>query len=168
MMIAMPAVELSRHHVAALRDLGARLIDSRKVGSANEALARDLLGGFFDLCMHSGLDRVLAELAQAFPPLDVTDRSALSDHPSLVSALVAQLDTIDIDDGGPRKAKPGQLADCVVAALGLALHEEADRTITLADDVRVAVAAALTSVIDVELAVPHLRDTIIAKARELC
>jgi hypothetical protein len=164
----MPAPEFPRHHLASLQELGTRLVDSRKVGSDLEALARDLLGGFFDCCLRSGLDRVLVELAQAFPPLDPADRFSLVDHPSLLPALVAQLGAIDLDGGGPRSAKPRQLADCVVAALGLTLSDEADRTITLDDAVRTEVAAALASVVDVELAVPQIRETIVAKGRELC
>ena len=70
-------------------------------------------------------------------------------------ALVAQLEAIDLDGGGPRTAKPRQLADCVVAALGLTLSDEPDRTITLDAAVRTEVAAALASVVNVELAVPQ-------------
>ena len=52
------------------------------------------------------------------------------------------------------------LADRVVAALRLTLAKEVDRTITLGNDVRAKVAAALASVIDVELAAPQIRETI--------
>ena len=52
------------------------------------------------------------------------------------------------------------LADRVVAALRLTLAKEVDRTITLGNDVRAEVAAALASVIDVELAAPQIRETI--------
>ena len=36
-----------------------------------------------------------------------------------VPAVTAELDKIDLDGGGPRNAKPRQLADCLVAGLGL-------------------------------------------------
>ena len=144
------------------------MLDSRKVGTPLEALARDLLAGFYDICMGRGLDRVLVELAQAFPPLDLTDRSGLADHEGLFAAVVTQLGAIDLDGGGPRNAKPLQLADCVVAALGLTLVDDTERAITLDDAVRTEVIAALASVIDVELAVPRIREAVIAKGRELC
>ena len=144
------------------------MLDGRKPGTASDAFARDLLAGFFDTCMRWGLDRVLVDLEQAFPPLDIADRSTLFDHPTLLPAMVAQLDAIDLDAGGPRGARPGQLADCVVAGLGLTLSDEADRTVAIDDQVRIDIAAALASVIDVELAVPQIRDTIIANARERC
>ncbi len=164
----MASLAFSRHDVRRLHDLGTRLLDTRKPGTASDAFARELLIGFFDLCMHAGLDRVLVELEQAYPPLDLADRSTLADHPTLHRQLVTQLDAIDLDGGGPRAARPGQLADCLVAALGLNLGDEPDRSITLDHAVRTAVAAALASVVDGELAVPHIRETIIARARELC
>jgi hypothetical protein len=164
----MSAIEFPQRHVGVLQELGARLLDSRKVGSAYEPFARALLAGFFDTCMRWGLDRVLAELAQAFPPLDLDDSATLSDHPSLLPALVARLVAAAIDGGGPRNAKPRQIADCVIGALGLTLSDEVDRTITLDDDVRAEALAALASVIDVELAVPQIRETILAQARERC
>jgi hypothetical protein len=132
------------------------------------SLARDLLLAFFDVCAHAGLDRVLAELAQAFPPLDLGDRSALATHETVLAAMLAQLETIDLDGGGPRGVKPRQLVDCVVAALGLTLVDPPDRTIPLDDAVRVDVSRALAAVLDVELAAPKLRADIIANARARC
>ncbi|MBA3541006.1 MAG: hypothetical protein H0T79_15455 [Deltaproteobacteria bacterium] len=164
----MPALEFPRHHLGLLQELVLRLLDSRKPGTTSEALARDLLTGFHDTCMRVGLDRVLVELEQAFPPLDIADRAGLAEHPTLLPALVAQLGTIPLDDGGPRSAKPRMLADGVVAALGLTLADEADRTIALDGAVLAEVTAALASVVDVELAVPQIRDSIVAKGRELC
>lgn len=166
----MPALEFPRTHVVFVRELASRRLDGRKFGSDPEALAREMLAGFFDICIRSGLDRVLAELAEAFPPqdLEIAGGAVPSDHPGLLRALVAQLGTIDLDDGGPRNAKPRQLADCVVAALGLTLVDEADRTITLDDGVRTAVAAALASAVDPELAVPQIREAIIAQGRARC
>ena len=162
------AVDFPQLQLLGLHELTARLFDSRKPGSDLKRLARDLLLGFFDVCARAGLDRVMGDLALASPPLDVTDRSALADHEVVFPALVAQLETIDLDGGGPRAAKPRQLADCVVAALGLTLVEEADRSISLGDDVRAEVVAAVASVVDVELAVPRIRETIIAAARARC
>jgi len=164
----MPGPDFPRYRVGLLHELASRLLDGRKAGTETRAFARDLLAGFFDLCMRAGLDRVLADLERAFPPLDAGDRSAFVDHPSLLPALVAQLGTIDLDDGGPRNAKPRQLADCVVAALGLVLVDQAAPTITMDHHVRTEVVAALASVVDVELAVPQIRETIIASGRERC
>jgi hypothetical protein len=154
--------------IAALQDHAVRLYESRKSGTRLESLASDLLVALFDVCAHTGLDRVLAELAQAFPPLDPTERSALATHEVLLPAVVAQLEAIDLDGGGPRGAKPRQLVDCVIAALGLTPVDDPDRTITLDDAVRLDVGRALAGVIDVELAAPKLRADIIADARARC
>jgi hypothetical protein len=156
-------LEFPQHHVTSLHDLGARLVESRKVGTDLQTLARDLLAGFFELCLRSGLDGLLVELQ-----LDVADPASLADHPTLFPALVAQLETIDLDGGGPRGARPRQLADAVLATLGLTVADEADRTITLGNDVRAQVLAALAGVVDPELAVPQVRETIVAMARERC
>ena len=146
-----------------MHELGARLLDSRKVGTPLETLARDLFSGFHDICTSTGLDRVLAELE-----VDVTDRTALAENEALFSALVAKLSAVDPDGGGPRNAKPAQLADSVVAALGLTLVDTVEPVTTFDETVRAEVAAALASVIDVELAVPRIREAIIAKGRGLC
>lgn len=161
-------VEFPRPRIAALQDHATRLHESRKPGTSLTLLARDLLVALFDVCAHAGLDRVLAELAQAFSPLDITDRSALATHETVLPALVAQLEAIELDGGGPRGAKPRQLADCVVAALGLTLIDEPDGATTLDDAVRVDVIRALAAVVDVELAAPKLRADIIAEARARC
>jgi hypothetical protein len=161
-------VDFPGPRIATIQDHAARLYESRKAGTSLASLARDLLLAFFDMCAHAGLDRVLAELAQAFPPLDLTDRSALATHEVVLPAVVAQLEMIDLDGGGPRGAKPRQLVDCVVAALGLTPVDEPDRTITLDDTVRVDVSRALAAVVDVELAAPKLRADIIADARARC
>ena len=88
-MVCPPGVsEFPRSRVAAIEDLAARLFDRRKVGTASEALARDLLIGFHDVCTRGGLDRVLADLERELAPLDISDRSALADHAPLVAALV--------------------------------------------------------------------------------
>lgn len=170
----MPALDFPRTLVVSLRDLASRLLDSRKPKSESSTLARELLAGFYEICARAGQDRLLADLAEAFPAPAEAEAAhdeagaALADHPVLVPALVAQLATLDLDDGGPRNAKPKQLADCVVAALGLVLVDEPDRSIALDDEVRVAVTAALAQVIEPELAVPQIREAIVAQAREAC
>jgi hypothetical protein len=162
------SIDFPGPRVAALQDHATRLYEARRPDTSLAALARDLLLAFFDVCAHSGLDRVLADLALAFPPLDLSDRSALARHEAVLPAMVAQLEAIDLDGGGPRGMKPRQLVDCVIAALGLALVDEPDRTITLDDAVRVDVTRALAAVVDVELAAPKLRADIIADARARC
>jgi len=161
----MPAIALSRASLGRLHELAVRLLDSRKTGTASEAFAHDVLAAFHDVCVREGLDRVLAELEQAFPGLDITDRSELSHHPALVHPLAAQLDAAKLDGGGPRNTKPLQVADALVAALGLTLTDEPDRTIELDDGTRGEVAAAIARVVDAELALPRMRDTIIGEAR---
>lgn len=162
------SIDFPGPRVAALQDHATRLYEARRPGTSLAALARDLLLAFFDVCAHSGLDRVLADLALAFPPLDLGDRSALASHEAVLAAMVAQLEAIDLDGGGPRGLKPRQLVDCVVAALGLTLVDEPDRAITLDGAARVDVTRALAAVVDVELAAPKLRADIIADARARC
>jgi hypothetical protein len=165
----MPAmVAFPQSQVGSLQELAARLFDARRSGTALEALARDLLVGLFDVCTRAGLDGVLAELERELAPLDLSERSALADHDPMVAAVVAQLDAIDLDGGGPRGVKPRQLADCVLAAVGLTVVEEPDRSITLGDDVRAEVAAAISAVVEPELAAPKIRETMIAGARARC
>jgi hypothetical protein len=150
------AIEFPQPQLAALQKLAVRLIDSRKPRSDLDLLARDLLRGFHDVSRYAGLDRVLDELDQADPE-------------NLTTKLVAQLTAIDLDGGGPQNAKSKQLVDCVVAALELTIIEEPpDRTISLGDDVRIAVASAISSVVEAELAVPKIRETIISEARARC
>jgi len=145
------------------------VLERRAIGADTEAFARDLLAGFFDVCMRTGLDGVLAELAQALAPLDISDGAALAEDSRLRTALADKLGTkADFDPGGPRNAKPRQLADCLVAVLSLSLTDGPDRTVTFSNEVRAEVLAALAGPVDAELAVPQIRETIIAKGRELC
>jgi hypothetical protein len=167
-MLRAMAVPFPQHYVGALQELAARLFESRKAGTDLERLAEDLLFGFLDLCVRCGLDRVLVELEQAFAPLAVSDRSAISGHEPLCKQLAAEIATIKLDGGGPRQAKPRQVVDCMVAALGLTVVEEPDRSIALPDDVRREVTSAIASVAEAELAVPKIRDTIIAEAHRRC
>ncbi len=146
-----------------------RVLESRAVGCDGETLAKDMLGGFVEVCMRAGLDGVLLQLAEVVPGLDVTDSSTLADDARLRTGLALRLDNkAEFDAGGPRNAKPRQLAECLVGTLGLTLTDAVEPSITLPDENRGQVLAALTSVVDVELAVPLLRDTIIAKARAQC
>jgi len=164
----MPALEFPRTRVGLIQELGSRLLDGRKPKTGLETLARGLLTGFHDICLRCGLDRVLAELAEAHPPLDPSDRSALGDHPTLLPGLVALLEAADLDAGGPRNARPGQLADAVVTALGLSLVDEPDRSVAFPEEVRAEVHAAVAAVVDQELAIPQIREAIITTGRAQC
>ncbi len=167
MMPPMPGLDFPRRHLAALQDIATRLIDSRKIGTDRVTVAHELLAGFFDTSVRSGLDGLLAELEQTFPGLDISDRTSFFDGP-LTPAVVAQLASFDLDDGSPRSAKPRKLVDSVVVALRLNLVDEVDRTLALDGSVRAAAVAAIAKVIDVELALPRLRDSIINHARTRC
>lgn len=153
----MPTPEFPKSQLPRLHDVAARLLDSRKPATPNDHFARELLVRFEDACTLAGLDRVLSEL-----PPDVED------DPAVRAALVAQLDAANLDGGGPRNARTGKVADCVVAALGLTLVDEPDRTIAIDDAVRATIAAAITKVVEPELAPPTLREAIIAHARRAC
>jgi len=161
----MAGLELPRGHLAHLQALGSSLLDSRKPGTDNEAVAGVLLAAFYDVCWRTGQDQLLAELDPAQP---LSDRSELADHPRYLPALVGQLDTIDLDAGSPRNTKVKQLADAVVSALGLSVIDPADRTVTLDDKVRVAVHAAMLDIVTSALSVPQVRETIVARARAAC
>jgi hypothetical protein len=163
-----PSLELPRDQVAVLHQLATRLLDGRKPGTPIESLARALLGGFYDACMRSGLDGLLAALAQAHPPLEYTDRNAFVEHATLVPALTARLEDARLDAGGPRNARPGQLADCLLGALGATAVDPPDRTIVLDDGVRLEAAGAVLTAVDAPLAVPAIRDAIVALGRERC
>jgi len=164
-----PAIAFPRSQLAALQDLAARVVESRQLGGDRDMLARDLLVGFFDVCMRSGLDRVLVDLAKAFPPLDISDRMSLLEHPTLRAALLEKLgNKVDFDEGGPRNAKPRMLAECLVQTLSLSLTDEPEPTVTLGDDVRAELTAAITSVVEADFAAAPLRAAVIASAREKC
>lgn len=154
-------LEFPRRYVVQVQELGARLLESRKPKTPTDSLARDLLAGFHDICVRSGLDRVLVDLG-----VEIDDASSLYEHETLRPALAKQIDAVDIDGGGPRNAKPRQLADSVVAALGLNLTEEDGRTITLDESVRGEITAAVAAVVNAEL--PKLRDTVIGEGRAAC
>jgi hypothetical protein len=136
-----------QRHVTAVQDMAARLFDSRKTGADLATFARDLIRGLEEVCERTGLDAIELDADTGEP------------------ALVAQLKTIDLDGGGPRNAKPRQLAECVFTATGITVVEEPDRTISLGGDVRSAVVAAITEIAEAELALPRVRETIIEEAR---
>ncbi len=165
-------------YVGQIQELAVRLLDSRKPGTDLGSLARDLLTGFHDLCTRNGLDGLLVELGEMFSPLappgsaeatqsliNIADRTALAEHPASHAALVAQLGAHGLDGGGPRNAKPRQIAESIVTALQLTIAEEVDRSIALDGALRATVVAAIAAVIDVELAVPRIRETIITVGR---
>jgi hypothetical protein len=156
-------VEFPQTQVAALQHLATQLIDKRKPGTDLGSLARELLRGFHDLCWLAGLDAVLDGLAQAHPGLDIADRSTLEDHEPLRASLVAQLEGINLDGGGPRNAKAKQLADCLIAALGLTPVETPDRKIVLSGEVRAELVAAMSKVIEAEIG--KLRESVVEQAR---
>ncbi len=157
------SVEFPQTQVAALQHLATQLIDKRKPGTDLGSLARELLRGFHDICWLAGLDSVLEGLAQAHPALDVAERSTLEDHQPLLAALVSQLEAINLDGGGPRNVKAKQLADCSIAALGLTLVETPDRKIVLTGEVRAELVAAMSKVVEGDMAT--LRDSIVEQAR---
>jgi len=146
----MAALEFPRPYLASLQDSAGRLLESRKRGTEHESFARDLFAAFYTLCKRTGLDHLLA------------------DNESAVPALATQIGTLDLDGGGPRNVRPKQLADSIVSSLGLTVVDPPDRSITLDGKVRAEVAAVLASVVDVGLAVPRIRESIIARGRELC
>jgi len=160
-------VAFPRSRLATLQDLAARVLEHRGRAVEHATLARDLLDGFVEMCTNTGLDGVLVELA-ATCGIDLAE-APLSAEPRLHAELVARLENKDeFDPGGPNNAKPGQLADCVVAVLALDLTDAPPRTIELSDEVRAEVAAAIDGVVDAELGIPQVRDTIITSARASC
>jgi hypothetical protein len=162
-----PTIPFPKHRVVSLQDLATRVLDKRG-GSDKDPLARDLLEGFYEVCMQLGLDRVLVELEQAHPPLQLVDGRAIYDH--FKTDLVERLDNkAEFDPGGPRNAKPRQLADAVIAALGLTLVDEpAAKVVMFEDTVHSEVSAAMAAVVESELRPPKIRETIIAQARAAC
>lgn len=146
----------SRARLAPLQELAARILDTRAIEGNPEQLARELLAGFSAVCLRWGLDALVDELA-------------LDDHPELEAALAAKLaNKAEFDPRGPRNAKPKQLVDCVLGALGVTVVDEPDRTITLGDEIRAEVGAAFASVLEDGLAPATIRADIIKRARAGC
>ncbi len=158
-----------RPYLTALHEAASQVLERRGANTAPATLARDLLAGFFDVSVRAGQDGVLVELAQAFAPLDITDRWGLADEPRLKSGLTAMLsDRATFNPGGPLGAMPAQLASCLLATLTLELRDPPDRSLTLSDEARRELTAALATVVDVELVATLLRPAIIAAARARC
>jgi hypothetical protein len=152
---AVPSIAFPRRYVASLQDLAARVIERYAVDADLDSIARDLLEGFVDVCLLSGLDRTLAEL-----------EAGLDDDHGLQEQLVAKLGVkTNYDPRGPRNAKAGQLVECLISVVGLEPADTEDRTMTLPHGVRLEVAGALSSSIDRTLSLAQMRTAIIDKAR---
>ena len=133
-----PLPEFPTRPLPRAHDLAARLLDSRKPATPHDHFARDLLVRFEDACALAGLDRVLAEL-----PPDFEDDPPVRRRGARRAAR----------RGRSRRrrsgnARPGKVADCVLAALGLTLADEPDRTIAIDAAVRATIAAAIAKVIE--------------------
>lgn len=141
--------DFPRQYVAPLLETTVRLLEARKPKAELVHLAREMLTAFSTRCALSGLDALVP----------------LGEDEANVTALTKQLETINLDGGGPRNQKPQQVVDSLIAALNLQLVDEPDRSIALDGSVRDEVAKALHSAIDAEFSLPKLKDTMIATAR---
>lgn len=143
-----------RRALPAITELSVRLLDSRKTGTPSDAFARELLLRVPELLQRHGLDGVLAALPAGF-----------DDDRDVQAALASRLDAADLDGGGPRNARPGKVADCLLAALDLTVADDARAALELPSSVRAELAATAAQGLDVELAPARLRDAIIGDAR---
>jgi hypothetical protein len=134
-------MEFPRHRLGTLLELAVRLLSGRKPKTDNAVFARELLSGFHDICRRYGLDAI---------DVDV-------DNTGLVASRLAEA---NLDGGGPRNAKPQQVVD----SLGLTLVDTGEG-ISLDDKVRVDMIAAIARVMEPAIALPGMRDKIIATAR---
>lgn len=156
----MPVISVVQ--IGRLQESAARILETRAVEGDPDQLGRELFLAFHELCLRTGFDGLLAELDLAEDPDGVG-------HSELRAALATRLSNkAEFDPRGPRNAKPKQLADAFVATLGLTVTEEVAPTIELEGDVRKAVFAALSTVLEIELAIPKVREDIIARGREAC
>lgn len=154
--------EYPQSQVATLQAEAARLLETRALEAQPEQLARELLLGFVEVCLRTGHDGVLAALGWQ-------NEAAVDEHPEVKTALAAKLgDKASFDPRGPRNVKPKQLVDSMFAVLGMAVIEEPEKTVTLDDDLRRAVAGAISGVIEPAFAVPKIRDEIVSRARAAC
>lgn len=148
-------IAFPRRHVASLQDLAARVLEKYPVDAELDAISRDLLEGFADVCLLSGLDRTLADL-----------EAGLADDHGLQEQLVAKLAVkTNFDPRGPRNAKAGQLVECLISVVGLEPTDTEDRTLTLPHGLRLEVGAALAAAIDRALGMAQMRAAIVDKAR---
>lgn len=156
----MPAFPAAQ--IAPLQELAAKILETRPVEGDPDQLARELFLALHDLCARYGLDGLLAEL-------DLTEDPDGAGHPELRASLATRLaNKAEFDPRGPRNAKPKQLADALIAALGLSVTDDQAPKVELEDDVRKGVLAALSTVLELELAIPKVREDIIARARAAC
>ncbi|MGE0401745.1 MAG: hypothetical protein AB7T06_33900 [Kofleriaceae bacterium] len=154
----MPSIAFPRRTVVSLQDLATRVLEKYPVDADLQAIARDLLEGFADICLLAGLDRTLAEI-----------EAGLDEDHGLQQALVDKLSVkANFDPRGPRNAKAGQLTECLIAVVGLTPSDTEDRTLTLPHGLRVEVHAALATTIERVLGVPQIRAAIVEKARARC
>ncbi len=158
------ARDFPARHRPLLVELSTRLLDSRKPKTPLDVLARDVLVGFHAICLTTARDSILVALGHP----DLADARALADDPALHAAVLERLVTIDIDGGGPRGVRAGQIADGVIAALGLTVVDDADRAIAIDGATKASVTAALAVVTEAGLAIPALRENVIATARARC
>jgi hypothetical protein len=157
-----------RKHLAALHALATRALERRGDNAKPDLLAYDLLDGFYDVCTRVALDVVIDGLEHELG-LSIPDGSALAEESRLRTDLAGRLaDRSAYDPRGPRAAKPRQLADCLLATLGLAVTDPATRPVELSDELREAVIAAIQMVVDPALAGPQLRAAILEAARACC
>jgi hypothetical protein len=157
-----------RKHLTALHELASRVLERRGDGAKPDLLAYDLLDGFYDVCSRVAQDAVLDQLEHALG-LSLPDGSALAEEARLRTDLAGKLaDRSAYDPRGPRAAKPRQLADCLLATLGLAVTDPEARPVELSDEVREAVFAAIQAVVEPALAGPRLRAAILDAARASC
>lgn len=137
-----------RANLGLLLDLTARIIDVRPVGTGHAVLARDLLEGYVEACLAAGQDALVEDFDTEEP------------EPRLVALLAERY-----DERGPRNTKSRILVDALLAAVGAELADDTLPVITLGDDVRQEVVAAITSVLDPALAPAVLKEQIVAAAR---
>lgn len=157
-----------RRHLATLDELAARVLEQRGDAAKRDLLAYDLLDGFFEVCMRAGLDGVIAELERTLA-FAIPEGAALAEQPRLRAALAARLgDRAAFDPRGPRAAKLRQLAEGLLATLGLELADTPVRTFELGDDVRRATVAGIASVVEPEVSGARVRAASIAVARTRC
>lgn len=142
--------------------LASRALETHPRGADDKSLARSVLVAVYELLVRNGQDGVLAAHG-----CDLDDRAALADHEVIGPAFATAIGALDLDGGGPRNARPLRLADAVVSTLGLELVDDVPATL-LADGVRNGVVAAVAGAVDGSFALPQLRDSIVARGRELC
>lgn len=151
--------QISRVHLAPLQESAARILETKNLEAEPSALARELLVGFHDVSRRYGLDGLLADL-------DLTDDADAAEHPDVRAALATKLaNKAEFDARGPRNAKPAQLTQCLLGALGVEVIDPPDRKLPIAGEVRTEVAAALSRAIEPAFSGTVLRDAIVANAR---